>query len=142
MVTVATHEIGRKKQRFADWSLPITPDDGGPDGLTLRKLISKIVREQVAGFQQRQADNQMLKVLTERQIQAGEVAGKILSGGSEVAPQAVDAEEAIGAALQAFEDGIYLVVIDDVEQIQLDAELYLTEDSRVTFVRLILLAGG
>ena len=56
--------------------------------------------------------------------------------------QKVDEEDAVGAALQAFEDGLYLVVLDGEEQRELDREVYLQPDSRVTFVRLAMLAGG
>ena len=63
-------------------------------------------------------------------------------GESEVGIQAVDEDQAVGTALQAFEDGMYLVVIDDVEQTHLDQQVYLTEDSRITFIRLTLLSGG
>jgi hypothetical protein len=44
--------------------------------------------------------------------------------------------------LQAFEDGLYLVVLDGQEQRSLDAQLFLQPDSRVAFVRLTMLAGG
>ena len=56
--------------------------------------------------------------------------------------QEVDEEQAVAAALQAFEDGIYLVAVDGRELRDLDQAVYLTQDSRVTFIRLALLAGG
>ena len=40
------------------------------------------------------------------------------------------------------EDGLYLVIIDEDEQKSLDAQVFLQEDSRLTFIRLTLLAGG
>ena len=67
--------------------------------------------------------------------------GKVDSGGSEL-NQAVDAEAAVANAWQAFEDGIYLVLIDGDEQKDLDRQVYLTEDSELTFIRLVMLAGG
>ena len=45
-------------------------------------------------------------------------------------------EQAIGAALEAFEDGMYLVVLDGEEQRNLDAQVYLRDESRIAFVRL------
>jgi hypothetical protein len=108
----------------------------------LRTLIERIVREQVTAFRQRQADNKMLRALTERQIDQAVERGKVVMGASDIPVQAVDEEAAIGAAWQAFEDGLYLVVIDEVEQKQLDAEVHLAEESRITFLRLTLLAGG
>jgi hypothetical protein len=63
-------------------------------------------------------------------------------GGREQPPQVAEAEEAIDAALQAFEDGSYLVLIDENEQRSLDTQVFLKPDSRVTFLRLTMLAGG
>ena len=49
---------------------------------------------------------------------------------------------AIATALEAFVDGLYLVVIDDVGYTDLDAIVSLKPDSRVTFIRLTFLAGA
>jgi hypothetical protein len=51
-------------------------------------------------------------------------------------------EASIATALQAFEDELYLVLIDGEEQRELDRQIYLQPDSRVTFLRLAMLAGG
>lgn len=142
MLTVKGQVLGRKKPLFADWSIPIPPAARSDGGFTLRQLIDGVVREQVSAFRQRQEDNQVLRVLTARRIAAGQAAGKITSGESEVSPQKVNVEDAIGNALQAFEDGIYLVVVDEVQCKSLDAPLYLRDDSTVTFLRLTMLAGG
>lgn len=142
MPVISGRALGQKRPLFADWSIPVPPRSRDEGGLTLRRLIERIVVEQVAAFQQRQADNQVLRTLTSRQIDAAAERGKITMGQSDVGVQDVDEEAAIGAALQAFEDGLYLVVIDDVEQKQLDGEVHLTDESRITFLRLTLLAGG
>ena len=73
---------------------------------------------------------------------AGKEAGKVEAGGSDVEPQEVDEDEAVENAIQAFEDGIYLVSIDDQECRELDSQVFLQDDSRLTFIRLTLLAGG
>ena len=56
--------------------------------------------------------------------------------------QQVDENEAVKTALQAFEDGIYLVLVDGIEQRSLDAVVPVSSESRVLFLRLSLLAGG
>ncbi len=135
--------LGSKKRLFDDWSLPIPPDDGGGDGgLTLAQLIERIVRAEVKNFQQRQHDRQFLRALSAQQIEAAAERGKIEMGASDVGIQHVDADQAVGAALQAFEDGLYLVVIDEVEHRQLEQQVFLTPDSRITFIRLTMLTGG
>jgi hypothetical protein len=62
-------------------------------------------------------------------------------GGSDVQPQNVDVDDAIASALVAFEDGLYLVIVDEKQYKDLDEAVFLTADSRLTFVRLTMLSG-
>jgi len=141
MLTITGKTLGRKKPLFADWSVPVPPEARDDGTFTLRHLLSGVVRYEVNAFRQRQQDRLTFRALTARQIEEAAVEGKIDMGGSE-ARQQVDEEEAVGTALQAFEDGLYLVLVDEVEQKSLDAQVHLKEDSRLTFIRLAMLAGG
>ena len=137
MLLVQGKALGRKKPLFDDFSVssPATGD------LTLRALLGHVVRQEVARFKTRQAERRLLRVLTERQIEDGLAKGKVDSGGSTL-DQNVDVDAAIAAAIEAFQDGLYLIVLDERELKDLDAPISLTESSRLTFVRLSLLAGG
>ena len=53
--------------------------------------------------------------------------------------QEVDEEQAVATAIQAFEDGLYLVVLDGEERKDLDRPVPLTDESRVAFVRLAMI---
>jgi hypothetical protein len=141
MLTISGKAIGRRNPLFDDFSIDV-PQDRGDSGLTLRDLIERIVRNEVTAFQRRQSDSQFLRCLTTAEMQTGAEKGKIDSGGQDDLNQQVDPDDAVATALQAFEDGMYLVVLDGVDQKQLDSEIFLQPDSRVTFVRLSLLAGG
>jgi hypothetical protein len=141
MVTISGKALGRKKPLFADGSIPLSPELRG-DGTTLRDVITHVVRTEVRAFKERQEQRRVFRALTAREIEAGVARGKVEMGGSEVPVQAVDEDAAVATALQAFEDGLYLAVIDETEQKSLDSQVYLQPDSRVTFVRLTLLAGG
>lgn len=143
-MTITGKSIGRKKPLFDGWSIPLPPDwvGEGDGGRTLRELIEQIVRDEVAAFQTRQYDRQFVHALTARAIDEAAERGKIDMGGSEVGIQKVDVDESVGTALQAFEDGLYMVVIDDVEQRSLDQQVFVSEESRVTFIRLTMLSGG
>ena len=141
MLTISGKALGRKKPLFADWSIPFPPDLGDGGSLTLRDLIGRVVRVEVEAFKKRQQERQLFRALTEKHIQEGATKGKIESGGSDLA-QKVDADEAVATALEAFEDGLYLVVVDEQEQRSLDAQVFLQPDSKVAFVRLVMLAGG
>lgn len=141
-LTIRGKALGSRKPLFADWSIPFPPEWRDEGGLTLRDLIARVVRSEVQAFRQRQEDRQVFRALTARQIAAGAEKGKITSGGSEVPVQPVDEEEAVATACQAFEDGLFLVVIDGEEEREIDREIHLRPDSQIAFVRLTLLAGG
>lgn len=141
MLTVSGKALGRRKPLFADFSIPFPPDLGD-DSVTLRELIEFVVRSEVAAFRERQTERQLLKALTAQQIQEGANAGKIEMGDSEIELQNVDEESAIEAALQAFIDGMYLVSIDETQYRDLDEQIFIRDETRVTFIRLTLLAGG
>jgi len=141
MLTIAGKGIGRKKPLFEDFSVPLPPAAHGDGAMTLRDVISHVVRAEVAAFRERQQERRLLKALSAAQIDAALAKGKVDMGGHDL-QQEVDVEAAIGVALQAFEDGLYLVVIDEEEKKSLDEQVYLQPDSRITFVRLTMLAGG
>jgi hypothetical protein len=108
MLTVSGKVLGRKKPLFTDFSVPF-PSEYGEGGITLRALIDRIVRDEVEAFRTRQQERRLLRALTAEQIADAAATGKIEMGESEVEPQHVDEDAAVATALQAFEDGLYLV---------------------------------
>jgi hypothetical protein len=142
MLTIRGKMLGRKQPLFADWSVPFPPDlKAEGDRLTLRDLIARVVRAEVAAFRSRQEERRLVRVLSRSDIDQGVVKGKVDMGGRDV-KQPVDEEEAVATAIEAFADSLYLVVVDGEEQRDLDREVYLQPDSQLTFVRLAMLAGG
>jgi hypothetical protein len=139
---IETRILGRKAGPLDGWSVPLPPPaDDGDEGMTLRRLISRIVRTEVESFGRRELARRFVRVLSEAEIADGATRGKVDSGGR--APTGpVNPEHAIGAALQGFEDGLYLVILDGVEQRQLDAQIFPKPDSRLVFLRLTFLAGA
>lgn len=141
-ITISTKVIGRRKRLLDDWSIPLPPTHVGDGGrLTLRQLITQVVVEQVRLFRERQEENRFLRVLSQKEIEAAAESGKVDMGGRDL-QQKVDTEEAVAVALQGFEDGLYLVSIDGSHQRNLDTQIYLQPDSRVTFIRLVMFAGA
>ena len=136
-------QVGRKTKPLDGWAVPTPPalDDSGGGGITLRDLIASIVRSEVAAFQIRANGRRLVRALTESQIEEGRIRGRIDSGGRE-STDVVDADLAVGAALQGFEDGLYLVIVDGVEQRNLDSQVYLSTESKLVFLRLTFLAGA
>jgi len=134
--------MGQKRPVFKDWRLALPPVwERGGDRLRLRDLITRVVLEEVSAFQQRQAERRLAQIMNRAAIEAGAAKGKVDPGERDLV-QVVQPEEAVAAALLAFEDGLYFVFIDGVQQIHLDSEIYLKAESKVSFIRLVALAGG
>jgi hypothetical protein len=140
-VIVTGRAVGSRRPLFADWSVPLPPRDDGDGGLTLRDVIALVVRADLEAYSKRREARRLDRVLTQRDIERGEAQGRIAPEARETgAPPPV--EEAISAAWLAFEDGMYLVAIDGQEYRSLDAQVFVTPDTRITFIRLVFLAGA
>lgn len=140
VITVSGKSLGSRKPLFADWHIPLTPEWGDGGELTLRDLLARLVRVEVDSYNARGEDRRLDRVLTNADLEQGHHTGKFAPEGRDT-PRA-DLEPAIAAALEAFEDGLYLVFIDEQEQRDLDRPVRLQPDSRVLFVRLTFLAGA
>lgn len=130
--------LGKTQPVFTDWELELADDR---PTMTLRSLLSEIVRAEVAAFQARQSQRRLIQILSPAQIRLGLKQGKIESGGSEL-NQDVNVETAVETALQAFEDGLYFVFLDDQQQENLDDAISLQPNSQLLFLRLVALVGG
>jgi hypothetical protein len=141
-VIVSGRAVGSRRALFDDWSVPLNPDDfGGGEGLTLGELIEKIVHAEVQAYEQRREARRLDRVMSAAQIERGAAQGKVSPEGKNT-PPAPNADEAVDVALQAFEDGLYLVAIDGREAKSLDETVFINAGSRVTFIRLVFLAGA
>jgi hypothetical protein len=144
LVIVRTKAAGRRRPLVPDFAVPPPADDDVDPGspVRLRDLISRVVVHEVEAFQARQEENVFLRALTEEEIERAAAGGAIRSGGSEVGVQEVDVDAAVDRALEAFEDGLFLVIVDRAQCRSLDERVQVGEESTVTFLRLVALAGG
>jgi predicted polyphosphate/ATP-dependent NAD kinase len=139
-ITIEGKVAGRRRPLFDDWAVPL-PEDA-EQGLTLRDLIARVVRAEVAAFQERRERRRLVQALTREEVERGAARGKVDTGGREEAEPDADPEAAVAAALQAFEDGLYYVFIDGEQVEALERPVAVRAESRVTFLRLVALAGG
>jgi len=141
-ITVEGKVVGQKRSLFTDWRIELPLDNERPgDHLKLRDLITSIVIEEVNAFRLRQEERKLARVMSYRQINQGVIGGKVDPGEHDI-QQEVNIDEAIAVALQAFEDGLYFVFIDEVQQTLIDSEVSLKTNSKVMFLRLTALVGG
>ena len=141
-ITIEARALGRKKPLFPTWSIPLaTIPQESPTALVLRDLITRVVLEEVRAFQERQAERRLVYLLTAAQIELGVERGKVDMGGRDL-DQQVDPQAAVSAALQAFQDGLYFVFVDGDQALTLDDRVRLGPSTRVSFIRLVALAGG
>ena len=109
--------------------------------MSLRELVDRLVHAEVAGHEQRRRGRTLAHVLTPDEVADGVARGTVDSGGRRSAP-APAADVAVATALQAFEDGLWLVFVDDRRVEHLEAPVVVTSSTTVRFVRLVALAGG
>lgn len=141
MLTIEARATGRRRALAPAWQIPIGEHGAGHGPLTLRDLIARIVREEVEAFRARKREQRLMPVLSREQIERGLESGRV-SAGAPAGGAKVDEDAAVGVAHQSFEDGLYLVLIDGRQYEDLDEQVLIGDDSTVTFLRLVPLAGG
>lgn len=137
-INVSGKVFGKTKPLFSDWSIPL-PENLNP--ITLRALLTQIVKAEVEAFCTRKEQRRLTRFLTPLEIELGKEKGKIEMGGIDISSP-VDSQEAVDNALQGFLDGLYFVFIDEKQQESLDNAVFLQPDSQILFLRLTPLMGG
>ncbi len=152
-LTIEAKVLSPRKPMAASWTVSIpqaptagaagqpgAPQPDAPQRMTLRAVLALVVTDEVHAFNQRQRERRLARVMSPAEIEQGAALGKVDMGGRE--PQEARLEDAIAAALQAFDDHLYLVLLDGAPVETLDSELALHEGGHLTFVRLVALIGG
>ena len=131
-ISVNVKQLGKKRNKISD--MPFFLEN---EPHTLRQLITESVRTCVKAYNGRL--NVEAAPLSQDDITAMSELGKIAFGMSEGAP--ADIAKAVDDAILAFEDGLFRVFLGEDELTELDGSIELNEDSSVTFIRLVMLAG-
>ena len=140
MITITGRLIGMQKPLFEPWSIAIEPYLDGNDDWTLSELIEMVILEASTVFKEPPHDPAFLQSVNALlAFQATSSASGPPSSEPPADPASMESQvgEAIGNALQAFEDDVYLVVLDSEDVMDLEDEIELRPDSQVTFVRLV-----
>lgn len=130
MATVSFVDETTAGERGAAWHLEIFEET-----LPLREVIRRRVFQEVAEHNAKGGD--VFKGLVQP---AG--AERTLNGFKMPKPRRVDAEEQADKALEAFSRNGFVVLVDDRQVEDLDAELDLRMGTQITFLKLVPLVGG
>ncbi|WP_430644979.1 hypothetical protein [Agromyces sp. GXS1127] len=109
--------------------------------MTLRDLLRVLVRHELAEYERRRVENRTLRILTPADLATGAETGAY---GRELraTPKAPTLDAAHARAIEAFDDELYFVFLDDERVEELDAELEIAPESTLRLVQLVALAGG
>ena len=112
-----------------------------PEGISsLRGLLTAFVEAEVDRYNSKGTEAPLLSCLTAEEIEAQSETGKV-SFGRLWSDRKADKAKAVQTAIQAFDDSLVRVLMDDVELTELDTPLKIHEGAVFTFVRLTFLAG-
>lgn len=135
-LSVQIKQLGKRKCSIEPMPIELT----GETPHNVRELITAVVQWQVAEYNTRPTENDLLKYLTQEDIDDRAVSGKVGFGVNYNGEKA-SAEAAVKNALQSYEDGIFRLFINDKEAGTADSPITLKEGDRLTFVRLTMLSG-
>lgn len=134
-VYVRVKALGKRKD-----VVPLKPYEL-PEGIgSLRELLTAFVEAEVERYNGKDPEAPLLSCLTAEEIAAQSETGKV-SFGRLWSDKKADKAKAVKTAIQAFDDGLVRVLMDETELVQLDAPLCIREGTVFTFVRLTFLAG-
>jgi len=109
--------------------------------VTVRELIRARIYQEVTEYNARQVGNagQLVEFRGLVQPAGSERTG---SGSRLRKPRKIDWQEQYAKAINGFQANGFLVLVDDRQLVDLDEEVTLRVDSRVSFLRLVALVGG
>ncbi|MBQ3406744.1 MAG: hypothetical protein IJH11_05845 [Lachnospiraceae bacterium] len=120
-----------------------------PDlAMTVEEFIVETVRQNVREYNERKDAIEVLRLFSreqggepiEEQLEDMAASGKV-SYGEPMDDRKADPEAAVKNAVQCFEDGMVALFADGVRYTKKDETIPLKDQSEVTFVRLVFLAG-
>ncbi|MEN7551591.1 hypothetical protein AAG747_26995 [Rapidithrix thailandica] len=137
-VNYSVKQMGKKHPLITTRSIEIEEIGESP---LLKVLIEAVVRQQVKAYNERKAEKTLVDYLKPSDINEQKEQGKVGFGDFENDNQA-DEEKAIATALQAFEDGIFCVFVDEEQVGSLQDTVTLQPESILYFIRLTFLSGS
>lgn len=133
MLNIQLKRLGKKKVKHLEYPIKKLPK-------TLHELIEACVKSEVKRYNEKRENVSLLSFLTPQNLQEQSEKGKITFGDIENKTLAVE-ENAIANALQGFQDGLFVVFIEEEEIKNIDQQLRLSSNSVIVFIRMTFLSG-
>lgn len=134
-IYVRVKAIGKRKDILAPTAYTI------PDGIcSLRQLLTAVVQKEVAQYNSKETEVQLIPFLTQQALDNQAKIGKV-SFGRIYSDIKADPGKAVANAIGCWEDGLVRVLVNEEEVTDLDAPLTIAEQSVLTFIRLTFLSG-
>jgi len=137
-ITVKVKQAGRKHALLENKEIEI--EDLGKTPV-LKDFLNAVVKSQVAEYNAKNAEENLLPFLSKGEVSAQAESGKV-GFGSIYNENKADLERAQETALQAFEDGMFIVFANENEIRKSDEIIELNDATVITFIRLTFLAGS
>jgi hypothetical protein len=137
-ITISVKQPGRKHALIDRQVLEVEDLTDQP---SLRELLMAVVRQQVTAYNNKPLEKNLLPFLSSAEVDNLAATGKA-GFGSIYNEHKADLQKAQETALQAFEDGLFAVFINDEEMKHLSDVFSLNNHTIITFVRLTFLAGS
>lgn len=131
--------LGKKRPFLQQKAIEIEGNYHQP--YALQTILTQIVTQQVAEFNQQRAEKSLFSFLQEDAIAEEAENGKVTFGAIYNAEKA-QLDQAIETVLLAFEDGLIAVFVNDDQIEDLSQVITVEEHTLFTLVRLTFLAGG
>ena len=110
------------------------------DTATLRAFLTELVCQEVAAYNEKGEDTNLVALFTAAEIEDRVAAGKV-GFGRVYGNRKADETQAVENALQCFADGLVRVFQNEEERTDLDAAMAIREGDVFTLIRLTFLAG-
>ncbi len=132
-LTLQLKRIGKKKEKLVPFTLDKTPK-------TLEQLLIACVTNQVEAFNNKRLEINVVGFLSPSEIQHQATTGKVDFG--EITNKTLaNLQQSIDNVLLAFQDGLFVVFIDDSPITDLKTAITITSDSQIAFIRMTFLVG-
>jgi hypothetical protein len=139
IIQLSVKQLG--KRRAIIEQIPLLISDKFYENPTLEQFLRLVVTQQVEQFNDKVDRKNILPFLSSKEIEERANHGKI-SFGEIYNSEKANIEKAIDTAIQSFEDGIFLVLIDGEKKENLSETIDLKQGSEVVFIRLTMLVGS